>query len=66
MKKSDAIDILVDILKEWDGCLIDKKAARSILNKIEKRIGMLSPDRLAHLPAPCEMIFEWDTKRTSK
>ena len=43
MKKSQAIEILEDILKEWDGCMLNKKACRKILSKIEKRIGMLPP-----------------------
>jgi hypothetical protein len=66
MKKSEAADILADILKEWDSCLIDRRAASKILTQIVKRIGMLPPDRLAHLPAPCEMVYEWDTKKRSK
>lgn len=45
MRKSEAVEILRDILQEWDGCLIDKKAARQILKQIEKKIGMLPPGK---------------------
>ena len=45
MKRSEAVEILCDILKEWDGCLIDKRAGRQILNKIEDKIGMKPPGK---------------------
>jgi hypothetical protein len=43
MKKSEAIEKLVEILQEYENCMLNKKAARQILNKIEKEIGMLPP-----------------------
>jgi len=66
MRRKDAVELLRVILQEWDGCLIDTKAASKILSKIQKQIGMLPPDRLAHLPPPCEIAYEWDTKKRSR
>jgi hypothetical protein len=66
MRRKDAVELLRVILQEWDGSLIDTRAASKILSKIQKQIGMLPPDRLSHLPAPCEIAYEWDTKIRSK
>lgn len=45
MTRKDAVKMLKSILQEWDSCLIDSKAARKILTRIEKEIGMKPPNR---------------------
>lgn len=63
MKRKNAVRKLKNILADWDSCLIDNRAASKILTRIQREIGMLPPDGNAHLPVPCEMVFEWDEKR---
>jgi hypothetical protein len=43
VKKSNAVTILQEIVQEYDGCMINRKAARQILKRIEKEIGMVPP-----------------------
>lgn len=65
MKKSDAVEILREILQEWDGCLIDKKAARQILNKIQKDIGMVPPSNRRCFCHDCACLpdHSWEPAR---
>ncbi len=41
MRRRDAVQKLKKIIQDWDGCMIDTKAAREILKRIEKEIGMV-------------------------
>lgn len=43
MRRRDAVQKLKKILQEWDGCMMDTKATKQILERIEKDIGMLPP-----------------------
>lgn len=45
MKRRDAITILQSIVQDWDGCMINRKAARQILTRIENEIGMVPPGK---------------------
>jgi hypothetical protein len=43
MRKRDAVQKLKKILAEWENCMMNTKAAREILERIEKEIGMVPP-----------------------
>ena len=43
MTKRKAITILQSILEEWESSRLNRKAAREILARIQKKIGMLPP-----------------------
>jgi hypothetical protein len=60
MRRKDAVKKLRIILEEWDSCRIDIKAASAILKRIQKEIGMLPPDKNAHLPAPEFIDHSWE------
>ena len=59
MRKRDAVQKLKKILNEWDGCMINTKAAREILEKIEKEIGMAPPNLKGYAKLPAH---EWSKK----
>ena len=61
MTRSAMARRILRILKNWDGSMPEMKTAYEILDACEKA-GMMPPDRLAHLPVPCAMEFEWDTE----
>ncbi len=44
MRRRDAVQKLKKIIQDWDGCMINTKAAREILERIEEEIGMVPPD----------------------
>lgn len=66
MKRSDAVEILKSILREWDGCLIDTKAASQILNRIQKEIGMMPPNIYSHLIPLQKVENRWFKKGKRK
>ena len=60
MRKRDAVQKLKKIIQDWDGCMIDTKAAREILERIEKEIGMAPPNTKGYAQLP---VHEWTKDR---
>lgn len=56
MERKKAVEKLKSILKDWDGCEINTRAASQILKRIQNEIGMLPPE----IPEKCaEVRYEW-------